>query len=58
MLSIFKKPKTSKKKSDSYKKSYSQSGEDLVINFIFNAIGITHPSYLDIGAYDPYYKSY
>lgn len=34
--------------------SYSQMGEDLIVRFIFNAIGISHPSYLDIGAYDPY----
>lgn len=52
MFSIFK--KSSIKKNDSYKKSYSQSGEDLIIDFIFNAIGITHPSYIDIGAHDPF----
>lgn len=35
--------------------SYSQSGEDVIISFIFNAIGITKPSYLDIGAHHPFY---
>jgi len=34
--------------------SFSQMGEDLIVRFIFNAIGILHPTYLDIGAYDPY----
>jgi FkbM family methyltransferase len=37
------------------KKSFSQSGEDLIIEFIFNELGISHPSYLDIGAHHPYY---
>lgn len=35
------------------KTSYSQSGEDLIIRFIFDAIGIQTPSYIDIGAYHP-----
>ncbi|RZJ83274.1 MAG: FkbM family methyltransferase [Chryseobacterium sp.] len=39
------------------KKSYSQSGEDLIVKFIFDTLGITHPSYLDIGAHHPYYLS-
>ena len=39
------------------KKSYSQSGEDLIVKFIFDMLGITHPSYLDIGAHHPYYLS-
>ncbi|HXH17921.1 MAG TPA: FkbM family methyltransferase [Chitinophagales bacterium] len=34
--------------------SYSQSGEDLIVQYIFDAIGIEKPSYLDIGAYHPY----
>jgi FkbM family methyltransferase len=37
--------------------SYSQSGEDLIIRFIFNRIGIAKPSYLDIGAHHPFYLS-
>jgi FkbM family methyltransferase len=37
------------------KESYSQSGEDLIVDFIFNAIGIYSPSYIDIGAHHPYY---
>ncbi|GBO52280.1 glycosyltransferase [Pseudanabaena sp. lw0831] len=37
--------------------SYSQSGEDLIIRFIFDAIGIQIPSYIDIGAYHPEYLS-
>ena len=33
--------------------SYSQSGEDIIISDLFNRLGITNPSYLDIGANDP-----
>ena len=36
------------------KVSYSQSGEDLIIDFFFTARKINKPSYLDIGAYHPY----
>ncbi|AMR31836.1 hypothetical protein A0256_10585 [Mucilaginibacter sp. PAMC 26640] len=39
------------------KQSYSQSGEDLIIDFIFTQIGIAQPTYLDIGAHHPYYLS-
>jgi FkbM family methyltransferase len=35
--------------------SYSQSGEDLIIKNIFDTVGISHPSYLDIGAHHPLY---
>ena len=42
-----------KKKKNGIKKSYSQCGEDLIIEFIFNTLGIHHPSYLDVGAYHP-----
>lgn len=37
------------------KYSFSQCGEDLIINFIFNALGIKKPTYIDIGAHHPYY---
>lgn len=33
--------------------SYSQCGEDLIIDFIFKWMKITKPSYLDIGAHHP-----
>jgi FkbM family methyltransferase len=36
-----------------YKKSYSQLGEDLVVDFILNSMGIEKPFYLDIGSNDP-----
>jgi FkbM family methyltransferase len=35
--------------------SFSQSGEDLIVQFIFNELSISNPSYLDIGAHHPYY---
>ncbi len=37
--------------------SYSQSGEDLLINFIFNQLSIKKPSYLDLGAHNHKYLS-
>jgi FkbM family methyltransferase len=41
-----------------YKKtSFSQSGEDLIISFIFNALKIKKPTYIDIGAYHPFHYS-
>ena len=43
---------------DKYKKiSFSQSGEDLIVKFIFDNLGIKKPSYIDIGAHHPYYIS-
>jgi len=40
-----------------FKKSYSQCGEDLLIQYIFNLRGILKPSYIDIGANDPFFLS-
>lgn len=37
--------------------SYSQCGEDLIVKFIFDNLGIKKPNYLDIGAHHPYYIS-
>jgi FkbM family methyltransferase len=37
--------------------SYSQCGEDLIVNYIFGLRGINFPTYLDIGANDPYFLS-
>ena len=39
------------------KKSYSQCGEDLLIQYVFNLRGIQKPSYIDVGANDPFYLS-
>lgn len=33
--------------------SYAQQGEDLVVNGIFELLGVASPSYLDIGAHHP-----
>ena len=33
--------------------SYAQSGEDLIARFILDALRVTRPNYLDLGAYDP-----
>lgn len=40
-----------------YKKSFSQCGEDLLVNYIFTLRGINKPSYMDIGANDPFFLS-
>lgn len=33
--------------------SFSQCGEDRIVKFIFNALHVDQPTYLDIGAHDP-----
>jgi len=53
VIRFFQKQKKEKPK----KVSYAQLGEDIIIDNIFNAIGIEKPSYIDIGAYDPFYLS-
>lgn len=37
--------------------SYSQCGEDLLISYVFALRGISKPTYIDIGANDPYVLS-
>jgi len=34
--------------------SYAQYGEDVLIYNVFKELGIKHPSYIDVGAHDPY----
>ena len=34
--------------------SYSQTGEDCIVSFIFDVLGIKTPSYIDIGAHHPF----
>lgn len=43
--------------SEFQKISYSQSGEDLIVKYIFENLNITNPTYIDIGAHHPYYIS-
>jgi len=38
---------------NSAKESYSQSGEDLIVDFIFDTLKINTRHYLDVGAHDP-----
>lgn len=47
MINIF------RKKAKSAKKSYSQCGEDVIVDFLREALKINTFSYLDIGANDP-----
>jgi len=35
------------------KLSYSQCGEDMIVEFVLNSLKISNPSYLDIGAHHP-----
>jgi len=37
--------------------TFSQNGEDIIIREIFKTLNIKTPSYLDIGAHDPFYLS-
>lgn len=37
------------------KVSYSQTGEDIIIDFIFGQLGILQPTFLDIGAHHPFF---
>jgi FkbM family methyltransferase len=39
------------------KKSYSQCGEDLIVDYVLQLRGVSNPSYLDIGAHHPYFIS-
>ncbi|SHM94994.1 FkbM family methyltransferase [Flavobacterium xinjiangense] len=47
----------SSKDGNNKKISYSQSGEDLIVKFIFDNLGIQKPTYIDIGAHHPYFIS-
>ena len=38
-----------------YSKSYSQCGEDLIVQYVFGLRGIYKPSYIDIGAHHPFF---
>lgn len=38
-----------------HKYSYSQCGEDIIIDYVFKLRGVQNPSFLDIGANHPYY---
>ena len=37
---------------ENYNKSYSQSGEDIIVERILSLMSVGKPSYLDIGAHD------
>jgi hypothetical protein len=47
--------KVAKRSGNHAKISYSQCGEDLIARFVFDALKISHPTFLDIGAYHPSY---
>jgi FkbM family methyltransferase len=47
--------KIASRKKKTYKLSFSQCGEDLLIDYIFELRGVKMPTYLDIGAHDPFY---
>jgi FkbM family methyltransferase len=47
------KQKLKKKVGIDFKKSYSQSGEDLIVRYIFDVLKMSTPRYLDLGAHHP-----
>lgn len=40
-----------------YKRSYAQCGEDLIVSYVFGWLGVSKPSYLDLGAHHPTFLS-
>lgn len=46
-----------KRKNNWAKSSFSQSGEDLIVKYIFDNLNIEKPSYIDVGAHHPFYLS-
>lgn len=53
----FKNNKVNQIKNVYKKESFSQCGEDLIVQYIFNLRGVTQPSYIDIGANHPFFIS-
>jgi len=47
--------KIAKRVGDHARASYSQCGEDLIVRFVFDALKIPNPTYIDIGAHHPTY---
>lgn len=42
---------------DDGRRSFAQAGEDMIADFIFRAMGVAQPTYLDIGAHHPTHLS-
>lgn len=40
-----------------YRKSYAQCGEDMIVRFVFDALKVDRPRFLDLGAHHPTYLS-
>lgn len=59
LRSIFKRliGRTNNSVGQNYQISYSQCGEDLIIQYVFRLRGIGMPTYIDIGANDPFFLS-
>jgi FkbM family methyltransferase len=47
-------PLLSKKVKDFSRKTYSQSGEDIILQHLFGMLNIKQPSYIDVGAHHPH----
>ncbi|HLX55336.1 MAG TPA: FkbM family methyltransferase [Aquella sp.] len=47
----------SQQERDNFKISFSQCGEDLIVQYIFRLRNVEKPSYLDIGAHHPFFLS-
>lgn len=46
-----------REKKQNFKRAYSQCGEDILIEYVFQLRNIQEPTYIDIGAHHPYYLS-
>ncbi|CAG2127498.1 FkbM family methyltransferase [Cupriavidus plantarum] len=42
---------------EAFRRSFAQAGEDMIVDFVFRAIGVDKPTYLDIGAHHPTHLS-
>ena len=49
--------KIQRNRSENAKLSYAQCGEDLILQYLFVALGISKATYLDVGAHHPTYLS-
>ena len=45
---------SSPKPDNSPREAFAQCGEDMIMDHVFNSLGIKQPSYIDVGAYSPF----
>lgn len=57
LRAIFNLDKEPRKEQTWGKHSFSQSGEDMIVRYIFDILNIANPSYIDVGAHHPFFLS-